>query len=111
MEEVKEKKVKWVEAQDVPEGEKVYLKKDWLGWRVVEPIPEGASLWRKLMGSKRNQFICLVVIIGALLWWLGTSELISNYKVIAEAPCDFCSQCRQTVSNLSQLNFTFPKLS
>lgn len=114
MEEVKEKKVKWVEAHELPEGEKVYLKKDFIGWRVVDPWKDeqGRINWfNLLLGGKRNLYMLIGILALVGLLYLGIDELISNYKIIAEAPCDFCSQCRQTITNLSQLNFTFPKLS
>ena len=56
---------KIIEAGDLPEGERVYLKKDFLGWRVVEPIKDenGKLIWTRLIfGSKKNIIITLFLI-------------------------------------------------
>lgn len=110
MDEKQEKKMKWVEAHQLPEGERVYLKKDFIGWRVIEPWKnEDGSInkFNLLLGGKRNLFILGFVMILAVLIYLGFNEAIANYKMIAEAPCDFCLSCSQASSSVFNLsNFT-----
>lgn len=84
---IKKQKAKLIEAQNLPENEIVYLKKDFLGWRVVEP-PTKWYQW--IFGSKRNMFYLLIIIAIAVMLYLGVQELISNYKLIAETPCNYC---------------------
>lgn len=85
---------KYIEAADLPEGEKVYLKKDKFGWRVVDPYIPGDGWVKRLFGGKRNQMICVVVIVLAILFYFGVNELVDNYKIIADNPCDFCETCQ-----------------
>lgn len=86
-----------IEASQLPEGEKVYLKKDFLGWRVVEPISDletGKLNWLRLIfGSKRTFVGLLIISLIALALYFGINELIANYKLIANAPCDYCERC------------------
>ena len=92
-----------IEAADLPEGEKVYLKKDWLGWRVVEPIkdPEtGKTNYMSLLfGGKKGLVMLAVIIVICLLMYLGIQELIGNYRTIAEEPCKYCVDCLSKTIN------------
>jgi hypothetical protein len=89
-------KIKIIESSELPLGEKVYLKKDWLGWRVVNPIvnPETNKVnWFNLIcGGKRG--LVFLGIIGILIIgiYFGVNELIANYKLIADNPCGFCQR-------------------
>lgn len=103
----------WIEAHELPENEQVYLKKDWLGWRVVEPNLPGDSLTKKLIGSKRNIFISVIIIILALLFYLGVNEIIAQYKDIANSPCNYCPTAphltgKTSTDNINGLNITLP---
>lgn len=85
------------EAGELPQEEKVYLKKDFLGWRVVHPSKniDGSTNWfNMLVGGKRN----LVILIIALLFLFGniwyTNNHIAEYKAycepISKDPVKFC---------------------
>lgn len=103
---------KWIEASKLPADEKVYLKKDFLGWRVVEPIFKEDPWHKKLFGSNRNKLFSAVIIILALLFYLGVNELISQYKDIAENPCNYCSTAIKTNdANGIKLNYSEVNLS
>lgn len=78
----------YIEAADLPHDEKVYLKKDWLGWRVVEP-PK--TFWSYIFGSKRNLVQLILFFIFLALLYYGVADLISSYETIAASPCDFCN--------------------
>jgi hypothetical protein len=82
-----------IEAADLPESEEVYLKKDWLGWRVVDPLrKDGVVDWKKfIIGSKRTWFQLAIYILILLLLYLGIKELIANYQEIAANPCNYCN--------------------
>ena len=93
-----------IESKDLPENEKVYLQKDWLGWRVVLPAKneDGSWNWLNLLGGKKGLILGGFYIILALLFYFGVKELIADYATIANNPCDFCpSAIKPLVSNLS----------
>lgn len=89
-----------IEAQDLPEGEKVYLKKDFMGWRVVEP---NTRWYHYVFGGKKNLYILILILILVAILYLGIQNLISSYKYIAANPCSFCSNFTKPL-NLSSLN-------
>jgi len=92
-----------IEAGDLPQGTQVYMKKDWLGYRIVQPIknPDGTWNWFNLLtGGKRNLVTLLFMLFLALMLYLGINELISNYQIIAENPCTYCAE---KVANLVEI--------
>ena len=95
---------KIIEAGDLPGGEKVYLKKDMFGWRTVEPWKNpdtGKVNWfNLLLGGKKNIAILIVLMILCGMLYFGVNELISNYKTIADSPCDFCTDCHEQTSKV-----------
>lgn len=101
--------MKIIEASELPSEEKVYLKKDFLGWRVVSsPLEkfEPSFAWLKrnwftiIFGTKSNlAFLIVVLIIGVLLYF-GINELIAHYKLIADNPCNFCKDCFEQTRNV-----------
>lgn len=100
--------MKVIEASEIPNEEKVYLKKDYFGWRVVNPYknPETGKInWINLLGlDKKNLLFLGVIIILAIGFYFGVNELIESYKIIAANPCNFCSDCASINSNL--LNYS-----
>jgi hypothetical protein len=75
------------EAGELPEHEKVYLKKDIFGWRVVEPP---TKWYHYLFGSKRNVFVLSFILIIALLFYLGIGEINKGCQDMANDPCSYC---------------------
>ena len=64
---------KIIEASELPNDEKVYLKKDFLGWRIVHPIKneDGSWNWPNLLfGGWRNLLssAILILIIAGAIW-------------------------------------------
>ena len=63
-----------IEAQNLPHEEKVYMKKDFFGWRVVHPIKneDGSLNWFNMLtgGSWGNLalLICVVGIVCFGIW-------------------------------------------
>ena len=91
---------RWIEAAELPEGEKVYLKKDILGWRVISPWKNEdnkINWFNFIFGGKRNLVTLIFLLILAALVFVGVNELISAYKVITSNPCDFCKNCISSV--------------
>lgn len=87
-----------IKAEDLPEKDKVYLKRDIIGWRVVEPWkdPDTNKInWFNLLtGGKRNlAFLFILLIMGSILY-LGTTELRNNYRTVLKNPCGYCQDCR-----------------
>lgn len=103
---MKEKKI--FEASELPDDEKVYLVKDFFGWRIVHPIRDenGKTNYMNLFfGGKKNLVILILLILIFTIQFIGTKELISNYKLIADNPCDFCENCfEQTSKIISKIN-------
>jgi hypothetical protein len=100
--------MKIIEVSQISAEEKVYLKKDFLGYRVVYPIKneDGTINWFHLIfGSWSNIVFLIILALIITVFYLGVNELISNYKLVADNPCNFCKDCfEQTRSVLSGLN-------
>ena len=95
---------KITEAADLPENEKVYLKRDLLGWRVVEPVKDpvtGKINWfNLLLGGKKGLFMLIILLIISGMFYLGIQETINNYKTIADSPCDYCTSCHEQTTKV-----------
>lgn len=104
---------KWVEARQLPEGEEVYLKKDFLGWRVVEPWKnkdDSINWFNLLLGGKRNLATLGFIILLALSLYLGFHEQLENAKMVIENPCAFadCISAAKGSILSSPINLTLP---
>ncbi len=77
------------------ENEKVYLKKDFFGWRTIEPLknPETGEWILKNLWSKKGLAMLVFVIVILSLFYLAFQEQINNYKKVMENPCSFCKDC------------------
>lgn len=89
-----------IEAGNVPENERVYLKKDFLGWRVVEPIkdPETKEILWKNVFSKKGFFNLVILLLILGMVYLGYNESITNYKEVMTNPCSYCKDCQEYVT-------------
>ena len=90
-----------IEAGQLPEAEKVYLKKDFLGWRVVEP-PTKWFHW--IIGSKRNIALLIFILLLSSMFYLGIKQMTSECKKLAENPCNYCIDC--FTKDILQLNLS-----
>jgi hypothetical protein len=87
-----EKKI--IEASELPENEKIYLRKDWLGWRVVAPVKneDGSWNWFNLIfGGKKNLVSLGFLFLLAVLAFFAVKEYVAI--AIANAIKDPCSLC------------------
>lgn len=109
-----------IESSQLPEGEKVYLKKDWTGWRVVEPITYDARPvkvnnkidwsafnWKRmLLGTRKERAFLGFIIFLALISYLAFDEQVANYNLVVNNPCAYCNSCQvhtNEVINLMRL--------
>lgn len=91
-----------IEASELPEQEKIYLKKDIFGYRVVEP-PKQWYHW--IIGSKRNLFILIILLVIASLFYVGIKEIVSGCKEMASNPCVYCNTNIPFENRLSNRSF------
>lgn len=84
---------KIIEAADLPEGEKIYFKKDIFGYRMVYPSTneDGKINWMNLMfGGKRNLLFLLFVLLIVALLALGINEMLEPVRIVFENPQAYC---------------------
>lgn len=110
-----------IEAANLPEGEEVYLKKDFFGWRVVNPIKnkDGKLVWQNLIfGGKRNLLYLVLLMLFFGIAYLGVTELLHDYKEVAKNPCAYCTTCQEHTNQICnalaspkmpEFNLTLPK--
>ena len=95
-----------IEASDLPDDEKIYLKKDWTGWRVVEPIkdPETGEIVIKNVLSRKGFVTLFLLLLFMGILFLTFNEQMTNYKKVMENPCDYCIDCKEYGKNYIDLN-------
>jgi len=100
-----------IEASEIPNEEKVYLRKDFMGWRVVNPIrdPETNKMnyFNLFFGGKKNLFMLIFILVLFLIFFAGVKELIGNYQAIADNPCSFCADCQEHVREILSMKNTY----
>jgi len=86
---------KIISVNEIPRGEKIYAKKDFLGWRIVEPIrdPETKEfIWKNFLSKKGFIMLFILLLIFAFTY-LAFQEGINNYREVMKNPCKFCIDC------------------
>lgn len=98
-------KKKIIEAHELPHDEKIWLKKDWAGYRTVNYWKRDPDLdanifkpktwdninWFNLvLGGKSGLLQSSIYIIIALVLYVGINQVITEYRDAAENPCDYC---------------------
>lgn len=76
-------------------GESIYVKKDFLGWRVVEPTRDEngkLNLMHLIFGGKKNLIILVLLLAIAAFIYFGISDQLLQCKDIAAAPCNYCQE-------------------
>lgn len=100
------------------DDEILYLKKDYFGWRIYQPIKnkDGSYNWLNLIiGGKKNAFalIIILLIMGFVMWSYhhDVSAIQNNYKNISADPIAWCkdvnlhpSAYRTSNINLTNIN-------
>lgn len=83
-----------IETKDLPNDERIFLKKDFLGWRVVEPITlDGKIVWKNVFSKKGLAMLIFILMIMGLSY-LAFKEQINNYREVMSNPCSYCEDCR-----------------
>ena len=102
---------KIINAGDLPQGEVVYLKKDYFGWRVVEPIIDPKTnkfIWKNFLNKKGFVFLgFLLLLLG--IGYLAYGEQISNYYEVMHNACKYCPLSSDYVGQINLTNFTLLK--
>ena len=84
-----------IESSQIPADEKVYLKKDFMGWRVVEPVidPETKNiLWGNVF-SARGMITLAIILFILGVGYFAFEEQVTNYKSLTQNPCLYCKDC------------------
>lgn len=107
-----------VKAEDLPHDEKLYFKKDALGWRMITPIKseDGTFNWKAmLIGSWRNIIGTTIIILILILIMCAYSHDINVIKERAkeciENPVEYCNKLLnpmqfQADSGVPKFNFS-----
>ena len=86
-------------VENLPLNEKIHIKKDFLGYRLVYPIrnEDGKlNLVNFLVGGKRNLAILIMLLLLFSLFSYGVYELTRSMRDVVENPCDYCVDCLVT---------------
>ena len=92
---------KIISVKDIPLDEKVYVRKDFLGYRVVEPLkdPEtGKFIWKNFL-NKRGFIMLFILLLILSFTYLAFQEGISNYREVMKNPCKFCIDCEDILKD------------
>ena len=87
-----------IESQNLPLDEKIYLKKDMFGWRIVHPIKTDNKInWVNLLfGGYRNLFFLIILLLLAsfTMWSYNhdISEVKAYYGNISADPFYACAK-------------------
>ena len=73
--------------------EKVYLRKDWLGWHVVYPIRNEDGSWNWfnfLFGGKANLITLIIILVLAAFLLFGVSTMFASCRDLATNMGSYC---------------------
>ncbi len=103
-----------IEVSDLPEGTKLYVKKDFLGYRIVNPIrnEDGTLNWVNVITGGWRNLITITIVITLLLWTQYDSHnKVKEYQeycdTISKNPVQFC----ENIGFYTALNKSKAKLS
>ena len=74
------------------DGDDIYLRKDFLGYRVVSPIKneDGTYNWMNLiLGNKRVILFTIVWLLIMAFIFLGVQDMLRSCKEFAKDPCKY----------------------
>ena len=91
------------------DNEKIYLRKDMFGWRVVNPIKiDGKINYKNLLLGNRKVIILTIVwllIMGFILY--GVNEMVSSCRDMTKNPCKYfkvdCSIISKGYNNINSI--------
>ena len=83
-----------INTKEIPKEDIVYVKRDFFGYRVVEPIRDPKTkrvIWKNLFSKKGFLMLGVLLIILASLY-LAFREQLANYRYVLGHPCELCNQ-------------------
>ena len=102
-----------IEAADLPEKEKIYLKKDMFGYRIVHPIknPDGSINFANLLFGGVRNLMFLIFFFGILSFLIyahyhDVAAIQQNYEVISSDPLAWCKDVCKGIVKPQYDNFT-----
>lgn len=108
------------EASELPENEKVYLRKDFLGWRVVHPkLNEDGTINKAKtllsFGGLRSLLFTIVFIIIVLAIFVLVksqyAEIEESYTAIIKNPLSYCEAVYKGDAPVQQGSISFINIS
>ena len=81
-----------IEARNLPENDKVYLRKGMFGYRVVHPCKNEDGKVNKvnlIVGGWGNFFILIFILLILLSLFAGVKQMLSSCKDMSENPCKY----------------------
>lgn len=102
-----------IKAEDLPEKENIYLKKDMFGYRIVHPVKneDGTINYLNLLfGGKRNliNLIIILLVMGLLIY--SYQHDIKSMKGVVANPCNYCVDCFSVQKDDYFLNVSLPEI-
>ena len=82
-----------IEANDLPQEDKVYMKKDMFGWRIVQPMKneDGTLNWFNILtGGMRNFVFTMVMLFFILGFFYVYNHDTAEMQKVVESPCEYC---------------------
>ena len=89
------------------EGEKIFIKRSFLGSRIVHPFKiDGKINWKNLLiGSWFNLITIIIYILIAVLLYVGLQQIVQQCQMVLDNPCPYCNQMLKNIStNFSIFN-------
>lgn len=85
------------------EGERIFIKRSFLGARIVYPIKiDGKINWKNLLiGSWSNLITIFIYILIAVGIYFGMQEIVQKCQLVLDNPCPYCYQL---LSNFTKIN-------
>ena len=76
------------------EGEKIFIKRIFLGSRIVHPFKiDGKINWKNLLiGSWFNLITIVIYIIIAILLYIGMQQIVQQCQMVLDNPYPYCNQ-------------------
>ena len=106
-----------LKAEDLPQSEEIYFKKDIFGYRIVNPIKnsDGSFNWINILfGGYRNLFFLIILLLSAgfTIWSYNhdIAEVKAYYGNISEDPFYACAKPNPAIDNAFSGKWETPKL-
>jgi len=98
-------------------NEKIYLRKNFLGWKVVYPIKIDGKFNKKnlWLGSRGTIIFTIIFILLMSFIFYGVNEMVSSCRDMAKNPCEYtnldCSNRNNNYTNTDLIKDTIDKIN